>query len=185
MLGALVISKHKGFSLVEMIVVVALIGILAGLAASSYREWIESSRIRAAAESIQNGLQLARGEAVKRNAEVEFAFDGGGTSWSVGCVTVVADLDLDGADDCPAIIQRREQAEGSSANIAVVTNPADKTSVVFSNLGTVLADSFTEAAISSSAIAGSRELRVSVGVGGNVKMCDPSSSLPVGDPRKC
>jgi len=68
------IRKELGFSLVELLVAIALIAVLVGLGAPSYQEWIESTRIRSAAESIQGGLQLARAEAVKRNTQVQFVF---------------------------------------------------------------------------------------------------------------
>ena len=68
-------SEH-GFSLVELMVTVAVLSLLMTLAVPSFAEWIQNSRIRTAAESIQNGLQVARAEAVRRNARVEFALVG-------------------------------------------------------------------------------------------------------------
>ena len=67
----------RGFSLIELLIGVAVLGILLALGASSFRVWISNMRIRTAAESIQNGLQLARGEAVRRNAQIRFQLTDG------------------------------------------------------------------------------------------------------------
>ena len=56
----------------ELLIGIAIIGILLALAAPNFAVWIQNSKIRTAAESIQNGLQLARAEAVRRNAQVRF-----------------------------------------------------------------------------------------------------------------
>lgn len=64
--------KTKGFSLVELIVVLAIIAILMGLAAPSFDTWITNSKIRATAESLQNGLRKAQQMAATRNGSVQF-----------------------------------------------------------------------------------------------------------------
>lgn len=178
----------KGFSLIELMIAIAIFGIVVGLGMPSYRVWIQNTRIRTAAESIQNGLQVARAEAIKRNARVQFAF-GVGSAWTVGCNPVVPDNDGDGIDDCPAVIQSRSVSEGSSADITVVTVPAASNSVEFNNFGTVNAAPvpFTQVDVDSTVLpaADSRNLRITLGVGGNARMCDPEPSLPLTDPRRC
>jgi type IV fimbrial biogenesis protein FimT len=65
---------HSGFSLVELIIGMAIIAMLMALALPQYTTFISNSRLRATAEGITNGLNLARAEAVKRNGRVELAF---------------------------------------------------------------------------------------------------------------
>lgn len=62
----------RGFSLIEMLVVVAIAGIALSIAVPNLQSSIISSRSRGVAESIQGGLMLARSEAIRRNAPVRF-----------------------------------------------------------------------------------------------------------------
>lgn len=175
---------QKGFTLVELMIALALLGIVAALGLPNYRIWIENTRIRNAAESIQTGLQKARFEALKRNLPVQFVL-GANSAWTIGCVTVTA--------DCPDPIEQRTSKEGSSTSISVTAVPAASTTVVFTNLGTVLqsppalAAPFTRVDIDSATLSAtdSRDLRVMMGPGGIGRMCDPYSGLSASDPRKC
>ncbi|MDD2833316.1 MAG: GspH/FimT family pseudopilin [Methylotenera sp.] len=178
-------NRDSGFSLIELMIAVAIFGILASIAVPSYTTWFQNSRIRNAADAIQTGLQKARVEAIKHNADVEFEL-GANSAWVVRCVNVTA--------DCPDPIESRAAGDGSSVNITVTPTPAGADTVVFTSLGRVRSVAegaattpFDQLDIDNSALsaADSRELRVVLGVGGSVLMCDPYSGLSSTDPRKC
>jgi type IV fimbrial biogenesis protein FimT len=165
-------SAQHGVTLIELIIGIAIVAILMTLGAPSFRDWIQSSQIRNAAESIQNGLQIARAEAVRQNTFVQFVLTG--ADWQVGCVTP--------SGTCPANIQSRSSAEGS-AN-AVVT--ADQATIIFSGMGRVTpvpaADidiDITNPSGGSCVSAGGqmRCLRIVVSTGGQVRMCDTALAL--------
>ena len=63
---------NRGFSLLEMLVVVAIAGIVLSIAVPSFQETIVNSRTRGVAESIQFGLIKARSDAINRNAPMRF-----------------------------------------------------------------------------------------------------------------
>jgi len=65
-------SMQRGFTLVELMIGIAIVGLSLVMAAPSFSSWIQSTQIRTAAEAVQNGLQLARGEAVRRNTQISF-----------------------------------------------------------------------------------------------------------------
>ena len=64
--------KQKGFTLVELMVIVAIAGVLLGLGLNSFRTMMDSTNTKSAAESLLTGLRLARSEAIKRNAPMRF-----------------------------------------------------------------------------------------------------------------
>lgn len=73
------IKQQRGVTLTEVMIVVAIIGILAAVAVPSYQDMIERNRLKEAAESLANDLKFARSEAIKRSANVTVALAAG---WS-------------------------------------------------------------------------------------------------------
>jgi type IV fimbrial biogenesis protein FimT len=67
------VRAQHGFNLIEVMVSLTVLGILISLGVPSFAEWLQSQRIRASAEAIINGLQVARGEAIRRNLPVVVA----------------------------------------------------------------------------------------------------------------
>jgi type IV fimbrial biogenesis protein FimT len=61
---------QSGFTVVEIMVVVAIVGIIAAIAAPNMAEMIRRQRVKTAAFDIFAGLTMARSEAIKRNASV-------------------------------------------------------------------------------------------------------------------
>jgi type IV fimbrial biogenesis protein FimT len=171
---------QRGVSLIELCIGVAILAILSAMAAPSFNAWIQSSQIRTSAESIQNGLQLARAEAVRQNTQVQFVMDAS-YGWSVGCVTVSA--------TCPAVIQSRAASEGSTNAVVGVTvnggGSALPATVTFNGIGRITAPLVeTDFNVTNpTGGSGMRNLRVAVSTGGQIRMCDPA--LSSSDPRGC
>lgn len=173
---------QAGFTLIEMMIVVAVMGIVIAIALPSLNVMIANTQIRSVAESVRNGLQVARTEAVKRNESVRFTLNAN-SSWQIGCVTVVADLDGDGQADCPAVITQKGVREGGGNAVTVV----GAGQATFTSLGTLAALPAPLAQVditSTNTAIGTRPLRITLGAGGNARMCDPSI-VAVGDARAC
>lgn len=167
-------QRQAGLTLIELMVAVLIVSILMAVGAGGYSRWTQNQQIRVAAESILNGMQLARGEAVKRNGNVRFVL-GNLSSWTI--------TEAAGGNT----VQARSSAEGSS-NVTVTATPGGASTVTFSALGRVTTNADGSAALTQVDLAnatGDRPLRITISSGGNVRMCDPSPKLAAGDPRAC
>ncbi|MCA9772892.1 MAG: GspH/FimT family pseudopilin [Myxococcales bacterium] len=67
-------TRSRGFTLVELMAVVATIGILAAIALPNFQIWIDHQRMNAAAGDIAGTLQLARLKAVNTSKDVYIDF---------------------------------------------------------------------------------------------------------------
>lgn len=177
--------------MIELMIGIAIIAIAMSLGMPSYKAWIQNTRIRNAAESIQSGIQLARGEAVKRNLRVQFDLRGVNSAWTV-CVSPAVPGTCPNPDDA-STIQSRAVGEGSST--AATITASDALPFVFNSFGVM--DSPAPSAANglvtigvdvSTAVlsaAESRDLRIVIGVGGSARLCDPALSTSGTDPRRC
>jgi type IV fimbrial biogenesis protein FimT len=93
-------SDARGFALHELLYVIAVAGVLAGIAAPTFSEVVYDSRRTAALNAFVATIQLARSEAVKRAQEVVLCKTGGasrcttGGEWGPGWLVFV-NLDRD------------------------------------------------------------------------------------------
>lgn len=67
-----VVARQKGFSLIEMMVVIAIMAIVASIAAPSLVSMINSTKQSTVASQVVTDLNRARSEAIKRNSRVLF-----------------------------------------------------------------------------------------------------------------
>lgn len=95
---------QRGFTLVEMIVVIALITILVAIGVPSYRYVTTTSRVSGEVDALLGDLQFARAEAIKEGRTVSAcpSSDGtsclNGTSWNTGWI-VFSDVNGNGSVD--------------------------------------------------------------------------------------
>ena len=161
-------TPQRGFTIIEVMISLVVLGVLLALGAPGFIEWLQNQQIRAAAEATLNGLQVARGEAVRRNTPVRFQLvsDLSSTcvlsadsltapvsvSWvvSLGDPSGVCDAATDSGQPVPPpgrILQRRTSAEGSpnaeATSMFVPTPPGGTvaaSTVTFAALGNVIAN---------------------------------------------
>jgi len=83
-------AKSAGFTLLEIMIVIALLAVLIGLAAPSFGDFIRNSRLTGKANDMLAGLNLARTEAIKRHVPVTVC-----ATDDVEAVTPECDADAD------------------------------------------------------------------------------------------
>lgn len=186
----------SGFTLVEMMIAVAIMAILLAVGMPAFQTFIQNIQIRTAAESMQSGLNLARTEALRRNARVSLwivngvtascARSSSGTSWVVSFDNPAGLCNVASSETvAPRIIQSRAGSDGSSTvNVSAVdANGAGTSCITFNGLGSIEStcagggppiDTITFRSATSPTT--TRGLNVQVTRGGAVRMCDPAVS---------
>lgn len=188
----------RGFTLIELMITIAIIGLLMMVGIPNMSRMLQNGQLRTAAESTTAGLQFARNEAIRRNAPVRFqltdtltsscALSSTGTNWVVSLATPVGACDSAAIDPsntapaAPAILQKRSGTEGTTkATITgTIGSSTAATTIVFNGVGRVSGagniDTLNIAHTTETCEhAGGtlRCLRVLVTTGGVIKMCDP------------
>jgi type IV fimbrial biogenesis protein FimT len=174
---------QRGFTIIELVVTIALLAILLWLAIPSFTVWIRNAQMRSVAEALQNGIRNAQSEAVRRNRQVVFALTNdepalaatavdNGRNWFIRTVPALVDED-------PEFVEGGAFAD-TSRGVAI----AGAASICFNSQGRMVAnaDPAIECAAAATAYdvtqAGAeRRLRVTVAIGGQMRMCDPDKNI--------
>jgi type IV fimbrial biogenesis protein FimT len=191
----------RGFSLIELIVGMAILGILMSIGIPAFSDWMRNARVRTTAESVLNGLQLARAEAVRRNTTVGLylvdtttsacALSTAGPNWIVSVDSPVGQCDVAPSDDpgnhasfscaaepkAAARRQRWRRGKRRSFSMALV---APRPCLAAPSLSVSPTQRVPPAWMLAEPV---RCLRAEISVGGQIRMCDPA--LPTTDAQGC
>jgi type IV fimbrial biogenesis protein FimT len=180
-------GRQKGFTLVELMIGLVIVGVLMMQAIPSFSAWIQNMKVRNGAEAILNGLQLARSQAVRSNASTELALitgeplvtNVGAAASTTGTNWIVRNFQAGGVYTATDFVQGRSGKDG--AKNAVVA--AGQGSFVFTPLGRLLNPPVADVAIDVSIPTGTRPMRIVVSPGGQFLMCDPNATAKAANPN--
>ena len=83
----------KGFTLIELMLSLTILGILLAVAVPSFREYQANQAVRSAASQLVSAMNFARSEAVKRNVATGVTVSAKG-DWNTGWQVTSADVTL-------------------------------------------------------------------------------------------
>ena len=190
-----------GFTIIELVVTLALFGVLMGLAVPSFTIFIQNTQIRNAAETVLTGLTQAKSEAIRRNTPVRFQFV---TTLTSSCAlsqssgSWIVSLD-DPAGSCevapsetttPRTYRKQSSADGYPK---VTVTATSSSSIVFNGIGRIVGTGITQIDFTHNAMTcehlettngTARCLRILISTGGAPKLCDPKVTATT-DSRHC
>jgi type IV fimbrial biogenesis protein FimT len=181
-------SATRGFTLIELMVTITLLGVLIALGLPSFITWIRNSQVRSVAEAVQTGVRTAQAEAVRRNRQVVMAFTNaipapaasapwtvvaGGKNWWIQTVAQFGES---------AEVIRSGTLVDVASGVSISGTPSS-TAVCFNSSGRLVTNGSTGVPGASCAAAvtafnvdtsnADRPLRVIVQIGGQLRICDP------------
>ncbi|GAB7127945.1 hypothetical protein JCM19000A_24520 [Silvimonas sp. JCM 19000] len=194
--------RQAGFSLIELMVAMSVFAIMLVIAIPAFGTWITNTRMRSAAEELQNGLNGARSSALQLNRTVQFslaqtpvtasatpaASNSNARYWYALTIPVMS-------SDSAAVVK-----SGNFGNDRVtVSGP---TTLSFSPVGRMVITTDNTSGLNKCTAPSNgtvyelgnadgstnqdiRHLCVTVNNGGKVRMCDPNKTLSTTNPDGC
>ena len=182
-----------GFTLIELMIVVAVIAVILTLAAPSFRDMILMQRLRGINAQLVTDMAFARSEAISRGTFVRVHFK---SNTATSCYTISAGPSHTGEPRCDCLLQscptnavgiRTVQYPASDSVMVAPRIPSYNRYTIDPRTGGIVVigpdgpePSTPEIEIESS-IDSSRVFRNAVSVSGRIKVCTPSGSNTGGE----
>ena len=191
-------NRRRGFTLIELMIVVAVVAVILTLAAPSFRDMILMQRLKGINAQLVTDLAFARSEAISRRTFIRVRFQ---TSSGMSCYSIVArpNVDRDPQCDCTAAVgsactdlsttEIRTVQYPTAESVTVATPPSGRTYyTVDPRTGGIVLPPVDSLGVPNDQfpvevfIDGNRKLLDSVGLSGRTKTCTPAGSHTGAEP---
>ena len=124
--------RRNGFTLIELMIAIAVLAILITIAAPSFRDAMMNVRMSANVNDLMADLALARSEAVKRGVPVRLCRSNGGANcnggagngnWTVGWIVFIDDNDNGNRNGAELVLRARAAVQTGTS---VLLAPGDR-----------------------------------------------------------
>jgi type IV fimbrial biogenesis protein FimT len=162
-----------GYTLVELLVVLALLAIILALAVPGFTELIERQKISAATADLLSAIRLTRAEAIRRGQRVDLV-PADGADWGSGWIIFIDDNDNRRVDAGEVIILVHDAvARGIAINSAMTDRSATYLAYVASGRTRTNANSQTPQLGHLSLSLGVQQRRIIINFLGRARACNP------------
>jgi type IV fimbrial biogenesis protein FimT len=193
---------QRAFTIVELMIVVALGALLLALVGPSFSEFIVTQRLRAVTSELVGDMQYARSEAVSRGKQVHVSFKTPAGGASMSCYSVYTDSgNLRNACDCtqaagsrcaPTSTELKTVQVPASGNVRMVLGPLQAPDFAFDpTTGGIVIPSLDmptpppNSFVLETTVDTARTLRAAIGLTGRPTVCRPSGSTVTGGYEAC
>ena len=134
--------RQAGFTIIELLIVVTIVGVLSAVAAPSLRTMIITNQVRTSTSDLLNDIAIARSESAKRSQRVVMCASTdmntcAGSAWGSGWISFVDannNLQRDTSDGSEPLIRVKEPVPTA---VKIVTTPSTLANIGFRSFGII------------------------------------------------
>jgi type IV fimbrial biogenesis protein FimT len=179
--------SQRGFTLTEILISVALIGILSATTLPSFSGFLNRQKLNVTSNNIYTAMQYAKAAAIQQNGRMTVLFNKNTGHWCVFSRNVEPD-----STTCSFTSNTlengviRKYIEPLTSDMAIATTPSTATQITFDSLGRLAPNPDLSASLTAIAVTMPKDNKRANTIqlaNGLVRMCDATKT--VGDPQAC
>lgn len=177
----------RGFTLIEMLIAVALIGIITAATLPGFTGFLNGQKVNLAANNVYTAMQFAKSSAIQQNARMTLVFDPTKGNWCIFNRSVEPDsIACSWTNNALETGVIRKYIEPLPTGISIAVVPSAATQITYDGLGRVVPNPNASSTITNIAVTMPKDPKRANTVqlaNGIVRLCDPLKAS--GNPQAC